>query len=145
MSLADARRFNGWRISTDHQYRALIIEDEFLLASEMQSVLEELGFEVCDAVATENNAVEAAMRHRPELIAADVNLSEGNGMSAIERIREQLDACVIYVTADRKDVEAKVEGAVCVSKPFDAKRIARAIERALGHLPRIPKGRDGAC
>lgn len=126
-------------IIVEQQHRALIIEDEYLLAMELQAILEGFGFEVCDMVATEDEAVESALRHRPDLITTDVKLLRGNGIKAVQRIAENHQACVIYVTGDWKDVEAQAEGAICVAKPFDANRIAQAIEegRKLGH-DRLP-------
>jgi len=115
-------------------WTALIIEDEFLLAMELEAILKGFGFIVCDAVATEDDAVEAAWRHRPHLITADVRLLQGTGIGAVARIAERHEACVIYVTGDWQQVEAHAAGALCVAKPFDANGIARAIERGLPQI-----------
>lgn len=108
----------------EQQSRALVIEDEDHLATALSFILESLGFEVCDRVATEDDAVAAALMHRPDLITVDVRLRRGSGIRAVQRIAAKHEACVIYVTGNWQEVEAHDEGAICVRKPFDAKDIA---------------------
>lgn len=112
------------------QYRALIIEDDPLVASDLETILQDAGFAICGIASTEDEAVELALLHLPDLITADVKLLSGTGISAIKRIAEKHNACVVYITGDRKDLEAQVGNSVCVDKPFDATNLVRVIEQA---------------
>ena len=77
----------------------LIIEDEALLAIDLQCFLEELGAETCALADTEAEAIRLALDRRPDLITADVNLREGTGPAAVRIIRESIgDIPVVYVT-----------------------------------------------
>lgn len=116
-------------------HTAVIVEDEYLLAAELQSILEDFGFEVCKMAVTEEEAVEAILDYRPDLVTVDVKLRSGTGIEAVRRTADRHQACIVYVTADAHEVEAAVEGAICVSKPFDAAGISEAIKSGLADLP----------
>jgi DNA-binding response OmpR family regulator len=122
-------------LGQDHKRTALIIEDEYLVATDLKSILEDLGFNVVAVATTEDDAVEAALQYQPALVTADVTLREGNGIQAVQRISREHCACVIYVTADGDKVKASAGDAICVAKPFDVRRIANAIEESMGTLP----------
>src|SRR6185312_3013115 len=58
---------------------ALIIEDEMLIALEVESLLHDFGFESCDIVDNPKDAVKSAMAHRPDLVTADLRIVGGTG------------------------------------------------------------------
>ena len=88
-----------------------------------------LGYEVCGIEATEAGAVEAAARHRPDLMIVDVNLAEGTGTAAMERITRA--APVPHLFMSGRTQQAAMPGEVLLSKPFREADLVRAIERAL--------------
>ena len=56
----------------------------------LAELLAEMGHEVCAVETTEAGAVAAALRHAPDLMIVDVQLDEGNGISAVgEAIRSK--------------------------------------------------------
>jgi DNA-binding NarL/FixJ family response regulator len=61
---------------------ALIIEDEFLVALNIEDSLIALGFASSETVVTEEEAVVTARRRAPDLITADVRLLRGTGIAA---------------------------------------------------------------
>lgn len=122
--------------------RILVIEDEYLTATELALVLEDLGHAVCAIAETEDEAVEAAARQRPDLITADVRLRAGDGIDAVARITAARPVPVVYVTSSGPELLRRVPAAVRVIKPFDAEQVAQAIAIALG-LPAPPLRRDG--
>ena len=78
----------------------LIIEDEVLIALDIQGMLEESGASSFAFASTESEAVEEALRRRPEFISSDVCLEEGFGSNAVATIHRELGYIpTMYVTA----------------------------------------------
>lgn len=78
---------------------ALIIEDEFLIALDIEERLQKLGFTSVDVAITEAQAVELAHRRCLDLITANVHLREGTGIAAIQKICSEYEKIpVIYIT-----------------------------------------------
>ena len=54
--------------------RALIVDDEFLIAFDLESSMRELGFDVCGVASNERDAMELAMNDPPDVVVMDVYL-----------------------------------------------------------------------
>jgi CheY-like chemotaxis protein len=81
----------------------LVIEDELLIATHIQTVLEENGATSVEIAATEHEAVRAALTRRPGVITSDLKLAEGNGLKAVRAIHEQAGPIpVIFITSTPK-------------------------------------------
>ena len=65
--------------------RALIVEDEIVIAMDLEEAMYELGFETSELAATPSRAFSLAMKSKPEIALVDVWL-EG-GREGIERLR----------------------------------------------------------
>lgn len=115
--------------------RVLVIEDEYLVAMELASTLEDLGYDVCAIVATEEEAVEAAATQRPDLITADVRLRAGDGIAAVARIVAAAPVPTVFITSSDAEVLRRAPAAVRIGKPFDAVTISRAIADAMAASP----------
>src|SRR5579864_9027032 len=75
----------------------LIIEDEPVIATDIQALATELGHHVVDVAATHSEALEAAARHRPGLVLADIQLADGSsGIEAARDILAKFDVPVIF-------------------------------------------------
>ena len=115
--------------------RVLIVEDEGLVAMNIESALTEAGFKVMGIVDTEADAVAAAERLQPDVVVMDVTLGEGNGISAGKAIVEKIKARIVFVSGNsdpRTLAEAeKVSPGAFIRKPFATDRLARLIEDAL--------------
>ena len=122
------------------RFRIMVVEDEALIAMELEDRLEGLGYEVCGSFARGENAVAQAPIARPDLILMDVRLAGAvSGIEAALEI-ERLDAVpVVFLTAyagTLKD-DARVRSYPCVSKPFGPEQLHRVIEDTLeGRRPR---------
>lgn len=82
------------------QKRIMIVEDEALVALEMESHLKEMGYGVTARVNSGSRAVEKAAAVPPDLILMDINLNgEIDGIEAALQIRKHLDIPVVFVTA----------------------------------------------
>lgn len=105
---------------------ALIIEDEMIIALEVEALLREIGFVTFDVAATPSDAIEKANRHRPDLISADVRIVEGTGIEAVRAIRDRLgEIPYIYVTGNVEMVPA-VDAEAVVEKPINPRAFRRA-------------------
>jgi CheY-like chemotaxis protein len=114
--------------------RVLIIEDEPIIALDIQELVERCGHSVVGIAATETEAVEIARAERPGLVLADINLGAGgDGASAVARILRDLTAPVIFVTAypERLLTGEAVEPAFVITKPFDPTTLAVATYQAV--------------
>jgi CheY-like chemotaxis protein len=113
---------------------ALIIEDQIIIALEVEQLLREIGFASFDVAATPHDAIEMAQRHRPDLITADVRIVEGTGIEAVRAITEQLgEIPYIYVTGN-VDMLPDVDAETIVEKPINPRRFRRACVVAGGPL-----------
>lgn len=112
----------------------LIIEDEPIIAMDIEELVEGCGHRVVGVAATEGEAVAIAKRERPGLILADINLGAGgDGTSAVARILLHHQAPVIFVTAypERLLTGETVEPAFVITKPFEPVTLAIATYQAV--------------
>jgi two-component system, response regulator PdtaR len=81
--------------------RVLIVEDELLIALDLEDVLIAAGHEVVGLAADMEQALELAETHRPDLAIMDINLARGtNGIETARRLREQLDVPSLFVSGN---------------------------------------------
>ena len=85
-------------------WRALIVEDETLVAWHLEAILQELGFGICEIVSTGTEAVVEAFSTAPDIIFMDVNLA-GNidGIEAAKQILERNSVPIVFITAYADD------------------------------------------
>jgi CheY-like chemotaxis protein len=128
--LADARERLRAASATD----VLIIEDEPIIAMDIEELVEGCGHKVVGVASTEADAVRIAQNTRPGLILADINLGiGGDGTSAVSRILKHHYAPVIFVTAypERLLTGETVEPAFVITKPFEPLTLAIATYQAV--------------
>ena len=116
--------------------RALIIEDEALIAEELRERLSRLGITVIAAVSSGEEGIEIATKERPDLVLMDIRLSgPKDGVQAAKEIRAQVDVPIVYLTAhsDRLTVERanKTDHDGFILKPFLRGELQSTIEVAL--------------
>ena len=112
----------------------LIIEDEPIIAMDIEELVRGCGHNVIGVAATEAEAFEIAGRSRPGLILADINLGlGGDGAAAVARIVAQHQVPVIFVTAypERLLTGETVEPAFVITKPFEPVTLAIATYQAV--------------
>ncbi len=113
----------------NYSLRVLIIEDDALVALDLEAIFTRLGHRVVQIAATENDAVSAARTHAPDLMTVDIRLREGTGTAAVSRILAERPVPHLYVTGS--PVELLDRNAVLVPKPFSRRTLLAAVERAL--------------
>ncbi len=110
---------------------ALIIEDEMLIALEVESLLHDFGFTTCDIADSPEDAVRCALAHRPDLVTADVRILNGTGVEAIVAITAALGPIPhLYVTGN-PDMLAGHTVAPIVDKPLSRHALAAACAKAI--------------
>jgi DNA-directed RNA polymerase specialized sigma24 family protein/CheY-like chemotaxis protein len=117
----------------------LIIEDEPVIAADIEALVKELGHNVSDIVATRSEAVEAARRSAPGLVLADIQLADGSsGVDAVKDILMEHNAPVIFITAfpERLLTGERPEPTFLITKPFQPETVKAAIGQALFFHPR---------
>jgi CheY-like chemotaxis protein len=121
-------------IETDLATRVLVIEDEPIIAADLESIVEGLGHTVTGNAVTHKEAVELAKRDRPGLILCDIQLADdSSGLDAIDEILGEFDAPVIFITAypERLLTGQRGEPAYLIAKPFKPDAVKAAISQAL--------------
>lgn len=121
-------------IEKELRTNVLIIEDEPIIAADIEGLVEGLGHTVDDITATQSEAEKAAARKKPGIILADVQLADGSsGIDAVANILQQYDVPVIFITAfpERLLTGDKPEPAYLISKPFRPENVKAAISQAL--------------
>lgn len=112
----------------------LIIEDEPLIALDLQEIVEELGHRVIGIARTVNEALSLVADERPGLILSDIRLADGSsGLDAVNRIIETLHVPVIFITAFPEQFlnGLKPEPAGLISKPFLSEAVRALVSQAL--------------
>lgn len=126
--------------------RVMIVEDQALLAMELELVLGESGCEVVGCAMDQAGALLIADRERPELAFVDINLLDGmTGPRIARQIVTEFGCAVIFLTANPEQIPDGFAGALgAVSKPFDESTILAVVafarrfirDRTLGDPPR---------
>lgn len=116
--------------------RILVVEDEGIVARDLESALTELGYAVPATVATGEEAIARARELKPDVVLMDVRLPGAmDGIQAAATLREQQGLPVIYLTAHsdsetlRRAMQTEPTGYLV--KPFSPPQLRCAIEIAL--------------
>jgi len=118
------------------KFNILIVEDESIVAKDIQQSLKKIGYSVVGTCSSGEDAVKVAEELRPDLILMDIMLKgEMNGIEAASQIREKFNIPVIYLTAyaDENTLnKAKVsEPYGYIIKPFKEIDLHTSIEMAI--------------
>ncbi len=124
----------GEEIADQIKTDVLIIEDEPLIALDLQSLVEELGHAVVGVARTHSEAVGSIARLTPGLILADIQLADGSsGLEAVNEILGTMEVPVIFITAypERFLTGSRPEPAFLITKPFLTDTVKAVISQAL--------------
>ena len=115
--------------------KVLVIEDEAIIAMDIQSIVAEMGHAITGVARTRAMAVDVGRRERPDLILADIQLADNS--SGIDAVNDLLhhygDIPVIFITAfpERLLTGDKPEPAFLISKPYTEEQVRSAVSQAL--------------
>jgi len=116
--------------------RILIVEDEAIVAEDLENLIIDFGYEIVGSVVGADDAIQQAIEHRPDLILMDIVLrGNKNGIDAANEIKDMLKIPIIFLTAysDLKLIEEakNTEPYAFIVKPFQDKQVIASIEMAL--------------
>ena len=116
--------------------RALIVEDEILIALDLEAQMRKLGFDVCEVTSNAREALSLAMEDPPDLAIMDIYLNgTRDGIEVARQIRNLFATPVIFITAYSDDdglmeqIRQYVPEAIVLPKPLYGNRLADTINR----------------
>ncbi|MCB1364119.1 MAG: response regulator [Rhodobacteraceae bacterium] len=115
--------------------RVMIIEDEAVIAMDLESMVRDLGHEAIGIARTRDGAVHMGSTELPDLILADIQLADNSsGIDAVNDLLAILgDTPVIFITAfpERLLTGERPEPAFLISKPYSEDQVRSAISQAM--------------
>lgn len=115
--------------------RVMIIEDEAIIAMDLEALVSEAGHKVTGVARTHAGAVDLGKREKPDLILADIQLADNS--SGIDTVRDLLESLgeipVIFITAfpERLLTGARHEPAFLITKPYSETQVRTAVSQAM--------------
>jgi CheY-like chemotaxis protein/DNA-directed RNA polymerase specialized sigma24 family protein len=121
-------------IESQTRSTVLIIEDEPLIAMDIETIVRDLGHEISGVAVTHEEAVASAIANRPGLVLADIQLADdSSGIDAVKDILAHFAVPVIFITAfpERLLTGERPEPTFLITKPFQRATVKAAIAQAL--------------
>lgn len=120
----------GRQIATN----VLIIEDEPLIALDLQRILEGIGHKVVSIARTHKDALKAAQIKKPGLVIADIRLADGSsGLDAVNDILRSFAVPIVFVTAfpEKLSTGEGGEPPFLIPKPFREEAVRAIVSQVL--------------
>ncbi|SHG79139.1 response regulator [Marivita hallyeonensis] len=115
--------------------KVLIIEDEAIIAMDLESIVNEMGHRVTAVARTEEGALQQFSKEKPDLILSDIQLADNSsGIDAVSKILSQdEDIPVIFITAfpERLLTGEGAEPAFLIAKPYTEDQVRSAVSQAM--------------
>lgn len=112
----------------------MVIEDEPLIAMDIEQMVESLGHRVVGTARTHKEATALFQQTKPKMVLADIQLADGSsGIDAVNEILAMSTVPVIFITAfpERLLTGERPEPAFLVTKPFNPDMVKALISQAL--------------
>ena len=119
--------------------KIMIVEDENIIALDIRSIVEQLGYMVSAIVSSGEESIRKASKIKPDLVLMDVKLKGSlDGVSAGEKIYKQFQIPIVYLTA-YSDIDTinrikngkNGEKSTMINKPFDEGELQAIIDNTL--------------
>ena len=119
-------------MSSEKPLRILIVEDEILIALELESLLQDLGHDVVGMAASSGEALSLGQELKPDLAFVDIHLADGpTGVDVARHLAAQHRVTVLFMTANTKRIPEDFAGAWgVIAKPYTE----RGVREALGYV-----------
>jgi DNA-directed RNA polymerase specialized sigma24 family protein len=125
---------SGRELAAELATDVLIIEDEVLIAMDLEGLVESLGHRVIGVARTQGEAVQIARTKSPGLILADIQLADGSsGLDAVNDLLKTFELPVIFITAypERFLTGERPEPAFLISKPYQRAMVSALVSQSL--------------
>jgi CheY-like chemotaxis protein len=110
--------------------RALVVEDDAIIARLLAETLQSLGHTVCAVETNVAKAVAAASHWRPDLMIVDVGFGDASGLAAVKEILQSRFVPHVFVTGNAVRGMPLGPDTILIQKPFRVSDLERAIQRA---------------
>lgn len=124
----------GREVAAQVSSTVLVIEDEPIIAMDLEALVEGLGHRCVGNARTRDEAVRMANDLRPGLVLADIRLADGSsGLDAVNEILHGFEVPVIFITAYPESLLTgqRPEPTFLISKPFREDTVRAVISQAL--------------
>jgi CheY-like chemotaxis protein/DNA-directed RNA polymerase specialized sigma24 family protein len=145
---ADLQETAGREIAGMISTSVLIIEDEPIIAMDLEALVTDLGHSVTEVARTHKEALAAISQNEPGLVLADIHLADGSsGLDAVNDILSEYNLPVIFITAypERLLTGQRPEPTFLITKPFRPEVVKAIISQALFFDRRAGLGRELAA
>lgn len=132
--LSDLLDAAGRQIADQVSSRVLIIEDEPIIAMDLEALVVGLGHTVVGNARTRKEAVAMATAEHPGLVLADIRLADGSsGLDAVNDILQAFAVPVIFITAFPESLLTgqRPEPTFLIAKPFRENTVKAVVSQAL--------------
>ncbi len=121
---------------SERKIHILVVEDETIIALDIEQTLEEFGYVVDELASNVEDAMYYIQKYKPDLVLMDIKLKgESDGISIVEEIQDKYDIPVIYLTSHSdKDTllrAQKTKPYGYITKPMDERQLNSSIMMAL--------------
>ena len=114
----------------------LLCEDEYIVALDLQLLLEEFGYEVIGPFDSFSKGLKALNEVRPDMAVLDVRLRDGEVFPLADKLNE-LGVGLVFHSGhvQDSDIAEKYGNAMCCHKPIDTKRLQHALQKVCSASP----------
>lgn len=125
---------------TDRPLRILIVEDEILIALELESLLQDAGHDVVGIAASSAEALALSQSLDPDLAFVDIHLADGpTGVDVARHLSSEQDVIVLFMTANSKRIPEDFAGARgVIAKPYTERGVKEALAYVMSEQDREP-------
>lgn len=129
----------GTNSQTAERERILIVEDDFLVVTQIEAALEEAGFEIAGIAASADEAIKLASSQRPLLCVMDIRLagSRDGVDAALELFKVHGIRCIFATAHHDPDVRSRAQSADplgWLQKPYTMVSLIAMVRRAMSDL-----------
>ncbi|HZH08935.1 MAG TPA: response regulator [Microvirga sp.] len=109
--------------------RILIVEDEFLIALELESLLQDAGHDVVGIAASSEEALALGRELSPDLAFVDIHLADGlTGIGVARELSDRHHVTVLFMTANANRIPEDFAGARgVIAKPYTERGVREAL------------------
>lgn len=124
--------------------RILIVEDEFLIALELESLLQDAGHDVVGIAASSEEAVALGRKLTPDLAFVDIHLADGlTGIDVARSLSDLHRVTVLFMTANAKRIPEDFAGARgVIAKPYTERGVKEALAYVTANQAQATAGTD---
>jgi two-component system, response regulator PdtaR len=128
-------------LSIDKSLRILIVEDEILIALELESLLQDVGHDVVGIAASQAEALAQGRDLAPDLAFVDIHLADGpTGVDVSRHFANELGVTVLFMTANAKRIPDDFAGASgVIAKPYTERGVREALAYVMAERDRDPQ------